>query len=77
MKKLFSILAALVLTAAIAQSPGPGYELTSSNCSSVNLGIVTITSGAMVYAKTNSVTGVTDVVHVPCSNGDRWYWFWE
>ena len=77
MKKLFSIFAVLTIMMVIAQSPGSGYELMSSNCRSINLGIVTITTGEMVYSKTNSVTGVTDVVHVPCSNGDRWHWFWE
>ncbi len=45
MKKLFSIFAVLTIMMVIAQSPGSGYELMSSNCSSVNLGIVTITSG--------------------------------
>lgn len=73
MKRLFSILAAIVITFAIAQSPGPGYTLVNANCSSVNLGIVTITSGELTYL--NPETG--DVIHKDCSAGDRWHWFWE
>ncbi len=44
MKKLFSIFAVLTIMMVIAQSPGSGYELMSSNCSSGNLENVTITA---------------------------------
>ena len=85
MKKILSILAVITIILLTAQStnpgsstsPGSGWNYVSSNCHSINLGIVTITTGEITYENTNPVTGVTDVMHVPCSKEDRWHWFWE
>lgn len=85
MKKILiasTLLTALFVLAQVTNpgnstNPGPGYQLVSSNCSSLKLGFVTITSGSMTYQKTDMQGRVIDEYTVPCSNGDRWHWFWE
>lgn len=69
MKKLF-ILGALFLSTGVF-----------AKCGSINLGFVTIITGTyqeLVMTGYNSnLEPIYEVVTKPCSEGNRWQWFWE
>jgi hypothetical protein len=73
MKKLFFTLAIVLISS------------TSSfaECRSLDLGFVTIISGTTYVEKSywidNGTTFVqiTELEEIPCSDGNRWQWFWE
>ena len=53
-------------------NPHPGFTMISSNCKQIKLGFVNITTGSETW-----VDGNGNSMSVPCSDGDRWHWFWE
>ena len=83
MKKLISVLTVVLVTVFIYAQRSPvemhigGWRPVSSNCKSINLGIVTITTGSISYVRGSAEDGTLETTSVPCSNNDRWHWFWE
>jgi len=71
-KVVFTVLATLMLSSTVF-----------AECRSLDLGFVTIISGEIWVPKYEWVNNGTTFVLVdngsmrPCSEGNRWQWFWE